>query len=226
MKTKRLHSTAGPDGFTLLELLVTIGIIAVLASVAMPGIQSAMMSGRANAAMRQGREISLGLTAYAMDYNGRFPDGQNTYGQEISNSNAAFRSLRDYIEDERVFAVGGSAWGSDADNHRDGPGEFLQPGENHFAYIAGLNNTSTPYWPLVVDGTDGSGTYNRNDGQRGGTWKGKRAIVVRVDGSASVVPLRGDDNARFIPRLEEDDQNALVVESYMSRGARLLDPEG
>ena len=212
---------AAMRGFTLMEMLIVISIIAVLAGVAGPALNSALINAKVNGAMHQGRQIGLALNAYAGDNNGYFPRDRD---DSMTSSNEAFRKLREYISDERVFAVASSNWGSEVDNKKDGD-QYVAAGENHFSYIAGLSMTSEGYWPLVVDGTDGKGRYNRDESKRGGCWKGKKAVVVRVDGSAGTVTLEGDDDARYIPRIEEPKANALEL-SYMPSGAKLLDPEG
>jgi prepilin-type N-terminal cleavage/methylation domain-containing protein len=214
-------------GFTLIELLVVITIITILATIGFPIQQAIIESSRQVKAREHARQIVLGMRAYAVDSGGVFPGGKNQYGQEITNSNDAFRDLvPDYIEDERIFAVGGSQWGSKVDNKMESPGEILEAGENHFAYISGLSDSSRNWWPLVVDGTAGGGVYTRDQGQRGGRWKGKRAVVVFVDGSAAAAKLRGEGDHRFVPRLDDDNMNALDVESYMPDGVQLLDPAG
>jgi len=224
MKNQYPTNTPSPAnrGFTLIELLTAISIISVLGAVAMPAINSALETARMNAAMQGARQIGLGLRGYADDSGGLYPGGENDEGESISTANAAFRDLAEYLDDERVFAVSGSAWGSEAKNG----GTYCGSGECHFAYITGQTNTSTSWFPLVVDGTDGSGTYNRTKGERGGLWKGRKAIVTNIDGSARTVKLKGDDESRYIPRVDEPKQNALEVSSYMGRGAELLDPEG
>ena len=212
-------------GFTLLELLTVVSIIGILASVAMPGLTNAMAAAKANAAMQQARQIALGLRGFAMDNGGAYPDAENTYGEAISTSNAAFRDLYDYIEDESVFAVKGSNWGPKADNKTASESDFVAAGENHFAYIAGLDTLSKGSWPLVVDGTDGQGTFTTERKQKGGLWAGKRGVLVRCDGSGSVERLgrsKGGDR-RFLRRDGEPELNALDV-SYMGEGVRLLDP--
>ncbi len=213
--------------FTLLELLTVVSIIGILASVAMPGLNNATQSAKANAAMQQARQIGIGLRGYANDHGGMFPDEQNEFGGAINTANAAFRDLFDYVESEGVFTVKGSNWGKEADEKMDKASDYLRPGENHFAYISGLETTSKSGWPLVVDGTDGKGTYTTERKAKGGLRKGKRGIVIRVDGSGSVEKLgrsQGGDT-RFLKRLGEPTENALEV-SYMGEGVRLLDPEG
>ncbi|MEM7145953.1 MAG: type II secretion system protein [Verrucomicrobiota bacterium] len=228
MKTEiRTRDSRREPGFTLIELLVVITIISILSAIAVPTFQNVIEASRQTRAAAHAKQIVTALRAFSMDSGGEFPQGENQYGQEISNANDAFRELvPDYIEDERIFAVTGSGWGSKADNKMEGAGEILESGENHFAYVAGLNDSSKNWWPLVVDGTTGSGVYTREEGERGGRWKGKRAVVVYVDGSASVVRLKGESNRRYIPRVDEETMNALDVEAYMPEGVRLLEPAG
>jgi len=203
-----------------------VSIIGILAAVAMPGLNNATSAARASAAMQQARQIALGLRGFALDNGGVYPEGENLFGEPINSANAAFRDLYDYLEDEGVFAVKGSNWGPKADN-RTGDSEYLQAGENHFAYIVGLDTMSKGSWPLVVDGTDGQGTYTTQRKRKGGLWAGKRGVLVRCDGSGSVERLArsGGGERRFLRRDGEPEQNALEV-SYMGEGVKLLDPEG
>ena len=206
---------------------MVIAIIGLLAGVAGPGLNNAMKAAQANAAMQKARQIALGIRGYSLDNGGEFPGGENIYGESITTSNDAFRDLFDYVEDESVFAVKGSNWGAKADNRMSTPSQFLEPGENHFAYVAGLNSTSRSVFPLIVDGSDGQGTYTTERGERGGLWGGQRGVMVRCDGSGSVerlVQSKGGTK-RFLPRMDEPTENALDL-SYAGDGVELLDPAG
>ncbi len=215
-------------GFTLVELLTVTAIIAILAAVMTPGVTAALRTAQMNAAMQNAKQLGNGLRAYAADWDGLFPSTVDfVTEEEYANSNEVFRTLvPDYIDTERIFSVPGSAWGPKADGRIEEQGDRLQAGENHWAYIAGLNSSSRSDWPLIVDGTNGSGGYLRQSGERGGCWEGRKAVVVRVGGSAEAVPLRGDDDDRYLPRYGYPEENALDVESYMGDLATLLDPEG
>ena len=147
-------------GFTLVELLVVISIIALLAGVALPVFNSARMSGQVTAAGLQASGIFKAMMLYSQDYDGAFPTAENS-------SNEAYRRLfPDHMEGEKSFFVANSAWHKGAKNGR-GPDEdigtkpdyaqCLERGENHWAYMSGLNSfrsaepatrkaTPTTYW--------------------------------------------------------------------------------
>jgi prepilin-type N-terminal cleavage/methylation domain-containing protein len=212
------------SAFTLIELLVVISIIAVLAGISIPVYQSVMIAGQQADAMANARGIGLALHMHANDNGGSFPRGENFYEEVIQTSNDAYRSLvPTYIDREETFAVAKSPVGPSADNRVGTAAQILEPGENHWAYVEGLNAGSNSSWPLVVDGTAGNGTYTTVEGDPGGVWAGKKAVLIRVDNSAEVIQLRGTGTERFIPQFDEPQQNALDT-AYMGASVRLLEP--
>ena len=223
--TPNVSGRASARAFTLIELLTVVSIIGILAGVAMPAMQNAIGNAKASSAMQQARQIALGLRTYAQENGEVYPVGENSYGEPIDNANAAFRELYDYIDNENVYAVKGSRWGAEADGKMDTPSEYVRAGENHFAYVAGLTTSSKSDWPLIVDGTDGNGTYSTDRSVRGGLRQGKRGIVVFCDGSGTVEKLGqpSGGGARFLKRSGHPMENALDV-SYMGSEVELLDP--
>lgn len=65
-------------GFTLVELLVVIGIIAILAGVALGPITRGLKTAKQNAAMQNARSVSLCEFQYSIDNDGSYPDGTDS----------------------------------------------------------------------------------------------------------------------------------------------------
>ena len=220
-----MKKTNLPTAFTLIELLVVISIIAILASIAIPVYGVATLNARITKSVADARSVGLGLRMFSNDNDGAFPNGKNDYNEQISTSNDAFRSLiPTYMQNESIFTVSTSKAGSKADNKTTNQSDILERGENHWAYIAGLNSSSNSMWPLVVDSTDGSGFYTDKETELGGTWKGTKAIVVNTDNSATALKLLGTGSKRYLPRFDDRSKNALVLNDYMGDGAKLLEP--
>jgi len=77
--------------FTLVELLVVIGIIALLVAILLPALGRARAAARALACAANLRSILQGMQLYAQEYGGCFPGGANSsgaflYGPAFSNS--------------------------------------------------------------------------------------------------------------------------------------------
>ena len=63
------------SGFTLVELLVTIAIIALLAGLLLPALASAKQAGRKASCISNLRQLGIAVHAYASDFNGNIPYG-------------------------------------------------------------------------------------------------------------------------------------------------------
>lgn len=70
------------NGFTLVELLVVIGIIAVLIAILLPALNKARESARIVACLSNLRQLALGMNFYANDHKGDWPYYANHPGNE------------------------------------------------------------------------------------------------------------------------------------------------
>src|SRR5947209_8045195 len=71
--------------FTLVELLVVLGIIVVLLGLLMPVLKSARSAGRRAACLSNERQIGAAIVAYALDYDGTIPYGPKAPPATASN---------------------------------------------------------------------------------------------------------------------------------------------
>ena len=191
--------------FTLIELLVVITIIAILAGIALPVFSSVQIKGAQTKALSNAKQIALALRLYASDNNGIYPSYQLSNGVPgsavVNDSNTAFAQLfPTYVQTEDIFWLTKSAWCSAYPNGPDDqidnppldtPVKTLEAGENEWAYVIGLNDSSNPAVPLIADGfvtggDKGGHNYTVDQTVKGGVWKGANAVVVRADSSGKV----------------------------------------
>ncbi|HEY2343499.1 MAG TPA: hypothetical protein VGH90_10735, partial [Chthoniobacteraceae bacterium] len=104
-----------------------------------------------------------------------------------------------YVNTEKPFSVPVSRYCTTAsgsyitpDDNFTNRTQVLAAGMNAFAYVEGLNDTSNSNYPIMADGFAGGAgivtapKYSNQEKQFGAVWKGRKAIVVRLDSSVSL----------------------------------------
>jgi prepilin-type N-terminal cleavage/methylation domain-containing protein len=196
--------------FTLIELLVVIGIIALLASIALPAFQGVQIKAQQTKALNNAKQIGFACHTFGVDNNGQYPSYAETSGSfntsaQVTNSNDAFNCLiPQYLSTIQPFYQAG-AFETPGSKSPPDP-DFTQVGGqaatsalptgsklNHWAYVTGMSDTANSTYPLIVDNpatiSPSSVTWSTVQTAKGGVWKGKQALVVHVDDSASVDQL-------------------------------------
>jgi len=188
MKLDDFERRRACEAFTRVELIVLVALVAIITSwLALPSSNAGGISRRSlqTRDLSNAKLIRIALQSYAVDHDGQFPWAAS--GVTVRNANDAFSVLiPEYVPNKFLFYLKGSAWTPNPPDEKNGARNVLKPGENHYSYVPNLSATSNPMFPIVADGFSehSPGIYSSNKHLRGGVWKGKIAIVVRVDGSA------------------------------------------
>jgi prepilin-type N-terminal cleavage/methylation domain-containing protein len=216
------------SAFTLIELLVVISIIAVLAGIALPVFTAVQIKAHQANDLSNAKQVGLGLRLYASDNSGFFPTSSTT-------SNAAFQNIvPTYIPTQKIFWLANSIWSTGSHFTEISGTTALQQGQNTYAYVSGLTDSSNTNFPLVADGfvSGTPGTYTTNATVGGGVWKGTKAIVVHVDDSAAIDAVGGGTATNY--KVYENGANPLGTDIFatgdttgvwMGTAAGVLNPQ-
>src|SRR5471032_2605405 len=74
-QSRRRQSSVRSIGFTLIEILVVIAIIAILAAILFPAFARARENARRASCQSNLKQIGIGMTQYCQDYDERLPMG-------------------------------------------------------------------------------------------------------------------------------------------------------
>ena len=206
------------SGFTLVELLVVISIIATLAGVGVPVIIAQQKKGARAEAISNIKQIGMAMFSFDQDYSG-YPS-QASYTDVSANnppsasiptlsgspttSNDFFVQLivGGFIDGEKQFYAK-STFTKKADGVITGT-SCLAKGECGFSYVMGPVGSGSGNDPLSSSGNSGQALLLAASLSTGGTIDGsgkcesdvydKKAIVFRIDNSATAESIRPSDN--------------------------------
>jgi prepilin-type N-terminal cleavage/methylation domain-containing protein/prepilin-type processing-associated H-X9-DG protein len=92
-------------GFTLVELLVVIGIMAILMALLLPAVQKAREAANRIVCGSQLRQLGIALHHYHLDHD-RFPPGITSTSDDLANGDATgFTHLLPYLEQDNVYKL-------------------------------------------------------------------------------------------------------------------------
>jgi len=170
-------------GFTLIEMLVVIAIIALLASLITPAVGNALESARVTAGLANLRQIAQAGQLYAMEHKGYWPRARTSQGGGGA-SVFFYTELSGYIQ-----GGGGSTFERQLEVFKD-PNAPIKSGVNHFTMNRNLGSGtwamdqfhSMSYTVAVFDGAQ---VYNGNADVEGWGVDGGSLNGVSYDGSSS-----------------------------------------
>lgn len=129
---RRFFGDRADAGFTLLELLVVLGILALLAAIGYPQVLRYLGAARIETAKAQMSAIATSLELYALD-NGRFPPQQAGLGALIQPPPGAVRWRGPYLKKSEGLV---DPWGH--------PYQYKMPGRGTPFEIATLGRDNAP----------------------------------------------------------------------------------
>jgi len=188
------------SAFTLVELLVVIGIIAVLISVLLPAIQRARKHAKAVVCSSQLRQCGIGFNLYANSWRNRVPFGLCRVQTWDGGANAALY-WDDFLKGAELYGNGQPDW-----KHAYIPADAV--------YYCPSNLEMDSKTPGIYGSADND---PRNSGMAEVTWgsdptKPSRFPYVRLSGvkTASNFPLLTD--------------STMAISKFPGRGARIWAP--
>ena len=98
-KTIRPLMRRAQEGFTLIEIMVVVGIIGLLVAVLIPNVTGKMDEARIASARVQLKNVEEALVSYQMKHGGKYPESLETLTQESDDADALLQGGEDALID-------------------------------------------------------------------------------------------------------------------------------
>lgn len=210
------------SAFTLIELLVVISIIAILAALLFPNFGSIIGKTKMTGQMTNGKNIFTSMVNYANTDDYPIYKDKEDPNTKVTDTNGAFEILLKggYLDDKKILFQNGSAWCKKQVNDANTAQQVLA-GECDWCYVVGLNRTSArSNWPILCNAFSPGTTYYVKDvGQKGGEWKGTRAVVVYCGGNAEIVDTLEKGSNYIVRRPDKVQSDAFVQDGEWLSGS-------
>lgn len=137
--------SAESRGFTLVEMLVVVGVIAILAGLLMPSLSRAKQKASRIKCLSDIRQLSLSATLYATDHDGQFPPRRRA-------PNTWVTTLKPYYVDVKILKCPNDPFKSDRSYIINGWNDYFQahlaPEEykryTNWSWPAGMRENAVP----------------------------------------------------------------------------------
>ncbi len=117
---RRRENKMRRHGFTLVELLVVVGIIGILAGMLLPGLARAREAARRVSCSNNLRQMGLVFQMYTSEHAGRYPSIQRNIGENCDTPNQSVLMVNgpsvypEYLTDARILVCPSSLNGPDS----------------------------------------------------------------------------------------------------------------
>jgi prepilin-type N-terminal cleavage/methylation domain-containing protein len=201
----RTARTQSRGGFTLVELLVVIGIIAILAGVALGPITNGIKKAKQSAGLQTAHAIGLSMYSFANDNNQSYPDVNNPSSSTFSadaSADAQALLAGNYVTDPSIFYISGGVaskyTGTVASAITNIAATNISWDFFGNASKGGLSSTNYQYMPIFMSSIVGGTQMSLTGGSTAGTILTVMPASTNPFGTGGVAVFYINNSAAFV----------------------------